>query len=120
MRGMLNEKKGRIAVKSLDRKVQTALNKLEPNFQSYIRILKVEETLFALSESRKRSRLSTMAVVMLVIGTIIFLAATFGLSPSVYLVVDLQRDMKSMNGALVDAVTREPIQTASSDFMLLN
>ncbi len=117
MRGMINEKRGRIAVRSQDRKVQSALEELEPDSQGYLRFNKVEEALLALAESRRRSRFSTIGIVLLALGTLVFLAATFGL---VYLVVDLRRDMKSMNGALVDSVTKKPVQTASSDLMLAN
>ena len=78
MRGMLNEKRGRIAVKSLDRNVQSALDELEPNYHGYLRVNKVEEALLALAESRKRSCMSTMSMVILALGTLVCLGATFG------------------------------------------
>jgi hypothetical protein len=115
---MINQKKGQIAVRSLDRKVQSALDKLEADPREHLRLNKVEEALLALAESRKRSRISSIGGrVLLVIGNLVILGAGFCL---LYLVVELQKDMKSMNGALVDSVTKKPVQTASSDFLLVN
>jgi hypothetical protein len=48
----------------------------------------------------------------MVLVLIVFLGGVFGL---VYLVVDINKDMRSMKGQLIDRSTGQPVQTASSD-----
>lgn len=117
VRGLLNERQGRISLKSFDPKIHDVLQELEPSSQGYLGFVHIEEALLALISSKQRSRYSRLICTVLAITTIIFLGATFGL---VYLVVDLQKDVQTINGALVDRVTGQTLQTASSDFMVKN
>jgi hypothetical protein len=71
----------------------------------------------ALIEEKQRSRYSTFFWTTLTVAGIILLPSVFGL---LYLVVDLHKDMQSMNGVLTDRTTGLPMQTASTDLAVKN
>ena len=116
-RVLLNERRGRIAVKSLDKSVQKALDQYEPDNQGYLKFSDIEDALLAQMSAKKRSRISTIASVFIALVLIVFLGGVFGL---VFLVVDINKDMRSMKGQLIDRSTGLPVQTASSDTTLVN
>ena len=116
-RVMINERRGRIAIKSLDKSVQKALDQYEPDNQGYLKFSDIENALLAQMSAKKRSRLSTIASVFMALVLIVFLGGVFGL---VYLVVDINKDMRSMKGQLIDRATGLPVQTASSDTTIVN
>ena len=90
---------------------------LEPNQEGFVSFGKIEEALMALIEEKQRSRYSTFFWTALTVAGIILLASVFGL---LYLVVDLHKDMQSMNGVLTDRATGLPMQTASIDLAVKN
>ena len=116
-RVMINERQGRIAIKSLDKSVQKALDQYEPDNQGYLKFSDIEDAVLAQMSAKKHSRLSTIASVFMALVLIVFLGGVFSL---VYLVVDINKDMRSMKGQLVDRSTGLPVQTASSDTTIAN
>ena len=65
----------------------------------------------------QQSRYKTIFWAWFVITCVVFLGSTFGL---VYLVVDLRKDMSSVNNQLVSKTTRQLLQTASTEFVIQN
>ena len=112
MQCMTNYEQGRIAISSMDPKLQSKIEVLEPDQDGYVSFGKIEEALMALIDQKQRSRYSTFFWTALTVAGIILLASVFGL---LYLVVDLHKDMQSMNGVLTDRATGLPMQTASTD-----
>ena len=104
-------------MKSFDKSVQKALDQYEPDNQGYLKFSDIEDALLAQMSAKKRSRLSTIASVFMALMLIVFLGGVFGL---VYLVVDINKDMRSMKGQLVDRSTGLPVQTANSDTTIVN
>eukprot|EP00291_Cryptomonas_curvata_P014816 CAMPEP_0172154202 /NCGR_PEP_ID=MMETSP1050-20130122/1899_1 /TAXON_ID=233186 /ORGANISM="Cryptomonas curvata, Strain CCAP979/52" /LENGTH=317 /DNA_ID=CAMNT_0012822883 /DNA_START=27 /DNA_END=980 /DNA_ORIENTATION=+ len=117
MQCMTNYEQGRIAITSMDPKLQSKIEVLEPDQEGYVSFGKIEEALMALIDQKQRSRYSTFFWTALTVAGIILLASVFGL---LYLVVDLHKDMQSMNGVLTDRATGLPMQTASTDLTVKN
>ena len=114
---LVNERKGRLAVKALDGHMKANLESLDLDDNGYIDFKQIEEAMDMYLRKLQLSRYKTIFWAIFAISCVIFLGATFGL---VYLVVDLRKDMSSINGQLVSRATGQPLQTASADFVIQN
>ena len=114
---LVNERRGRLAVKAFDSRMKASLDSLDPDNNGYIDFKQIEEALVLYFSKMQQSRYRTIFWALFAVTCIIFLGATFGL---VYLVVDLRKDMSSVNDQLVSRATGQPLQTASADFVIQN
>ena len=114
---LVNERKGRLAVKAFDSRMKASLDSVDPEHSGYIDFKQIEEALVLYFSKMQQSRYKTIFWALFAVTCIIFLGATFGL---VYLVVDLRKDMSSVNDQLVSRATGQPLQTASADFVIQN
>ena len=114
---LLNERRKRIAIKSFNSQVKTDLELLDPDHDGFVEYKQIEEAMALYISRNYRSRCATLFWALFAATCFIFLAATFGL---VYLVVDLHKDMSSFNGMLISRATGQPLQTASTDFVVQN
>ena len=114
---LVNERKGRLAVKAFDSRMKASLDSLDPDHNGYIDFKQIEEALVLYFTKMQQSRYKTIFWALFAVTCIMFLGATFGL---VYLVVDLRKDMSSVNNQLVSRDTGQPLQTASADFVIKN
>ena len=117
IRCLINERRGRIAVKAFDRRVKDELDILEPDNQGYIKFQMLEDALVLYIKDRQRSRYTTIFWALFAVTCVVFLGATFGL---VYLVVDIHKDISALDGQLVSRNTGAVLQTASSDMYVKN
>ena len=115
IRCLINERRGRIAVKAFDRRVKDELDILEPDNQGYVPFQMLEDALVLYIKNRQRSRYTTIFWALFAVTCVVFLGATFGL---VYLVVDIHKDISALDGQLVSRNTGAVLQTASSDMYI--
>ena len=114
---LVNERKGRLAISTLDSRMKASMDSIDPDNNGYIDFKEIEEALVLYFNKMQHSRYKTIFWALFVITCVIFLGATFGL---VYLVVDLRKDMSSVNNQLVSRTTGQPLQTASTEFVIQN
>ena len=114
---LVNERKGRLAINTLDSRMKASMDSIDPDNNGYIDFKEIEEALVLYFNKMQQSRYKTIFWALFVITCVIFLGATFGL---VYLVVDLRKDMSSVNNQLVSRTTGQPLQTASTEFVIQN
>ena len=114
---LVNERKGRLAINTLDSRMKASMDSIDPDNNGYIDFKQIEEALVLYFNKMQQSRYKTIFWAWFVITCVVFLASTFGL---VYLVVDLRKDMSSVNNQLVSKTTRQLLQTASTEFVIQN
>ena len=114
---LVNERKGRLAIKTLDNQTKVNLDSIDPDNDGYIDFKQIEEALAIFFSKKQQSRYKIIFWALFAITCLVFLGATFGL---VYLVVDLRKDMSSVNNQLVSRTTGQPLQTASTEFVIQN
>ena len=115
MRCLINERRGRIAVKAFDRRVKDELDVLEPDNQGYVQFRVLEDALVLYIKNQQKSRYATIFWALFAVTCVVFLGATFGL---VYLVVDIHKDISAIDGQLVSRNTGSVLQTSSSQFQV--
>ena len=93
------------------------LTSLDPDNDGYVEFKQIEEALTLYFHNMKLSRNTTILWALFTITCLIFLGVTFGL---VYLVVDLHKDASSVANQLVSRSTGQPLQTASTEFVIQN
>ena len=114
---LVNERKGRLAMRRFDGRMKASMDAIDPDNDGYINFKQIEEALALYFSKMQRSKYTTVFWALFATTCIIFLGATFGL---VYLVVDLRKDTASVNNQLVSRTTGEPLQTASTEFVIQN
>ena len=116
VRCLLDNAKKSISVKAFNPDLQARLAALDPQNKGHVTFDLLEEACLVLIKKKSNQRYMTIFWTLVVISSVLIIAALFGL---LWLVVDLRKDTQNVHGVLVDRTTGRPLETASTDFTVV-